>query len=77
MRRHEYNHTRSPAVDDAIGSGVGGKTANFGEGRSIRDDVIGGKRNDQRVAVALGGKIAPAAMAGSESRRISSSMIPV
>jgi hypothetical protein len=57
MRGHEYNRTRSPAVsgapkrDDAIGSAIlSSEMAKFGEGRRFRDDVIGGKDIDQRIA---------------------------
>jgi hypothetical protein len=32
------------------------ETTSFGKSGQIRDDVIGGKRNDQRVVFALGGK---------------------
>ena len=35
---------------------IGREAAYFGEGRGIGDDVIGGKRNNEWIAVALGGK---------------------
>jgi hypothetical protein len=38
------------------GRAFGGKPANLREGRRLGDDVIDGKRDDQGIAFALGGK---------------------